>query len=68
MILSEKAAEAGGMMDMDDCKTDEEMSKKMQTIDVMILNDANDNVPLQVKMILILFDPDFSSTQSRVFT
>ena len=50
VILSEKAAEAGGMMDMDDCKTDEDMSKKMQKLDVMILNDANDNVPLQVSI------------------
>jgi hypothetical protein len=49
--LSEKATEAGGAMDMDDVTTEEEMNKKMETYDKLILSEANDNVPLQVKRI-----------------
>ena len=49
MILSEKAVESGGTMDMEDVQTEEEMNKKMETIDKKLLDEAADNVPLQVQ-------------------
>ena len=48
VILSEKAIESGGTMDMDDVQTEEEMAKKMETIDKKMLDEAADNIPLQV--------------------
>ena len=47
--MSEKSLEAGGAMDMDDVTTEEEMNKKMETYDKLLLEEASDNVPLQVK-------------------
>lgn len=37
VFFSEKAAEAGGTMDVDDCQTEEEMNKKMETYDKLLL-------------------------------
>ena len=33
---------------MDDVQTEEEMAKKMETIDKKMLDEAADNIPLQV--------------------
>jgi hypothetical protein len=51
IILSEKAAESGGAMDMDDCQTEEEMNKKMETYDKLLLDEASGNVPLQERLV-----------------
>jgi hypothetical protein len=51
VFFSEKAAEAGGTMDVDDCQTEEEMKKKMETYDKLLLNEADGNVPLQQRLI-----------------
>lgn len=48
VILSDKAIESGGMMDMEDVQTEEELAKKMETIDQKLLDEAADNIPLQV--------------------
>ena len=46
LILSEKASETGGAMDMD--ATDEELDKKLESFDQQILHEAKGNIPLQV--------------------
>ena len=56
VILSEKAVESGGAMDMDDIKTEEEMNKKIESYDKILLEEASDNVPLQVVLYAAPFD------------
>ena len=51
IMCSEKAAEAGGAMDMDDCQTEEEMNKKMETYDKLLLDEADGNVALQERLV-----------------
>ena len=46
--MSDKAIESGGMMDMEDVQNEEELAKKMETIDQKMLDEAADNIPLQV--------------------
>ena len=51
VFFSEKAAEAGGTMDVDDCQTEEEMNKKMETYDKLLLDEADGKEPLQRRLI-----------------
>jgi hypothetical protein len=47
--------EDGGSWDMEDVKTEEDMNRKMETIDKRMLEEAADNVPLQVRTLLFFF-------------
>ena len=61
VILSEKAIEAGGTMDMEDVQTEEEMNEKLKNIDKKLLDEAADNIPLQVWPTTIFFHTDWLS-------
>ena len=51
MILSEKAAEKGGAMDMDNITTEEEMQAQVEKWDELIAENAAGNEALQQRII-----------------
>lgn len=51
VILSEDAAKSGGLMDMNDVKSEEEMNEKLKDMDNQIVTAAAGNVTLQKRIV-----------------
>lgn len=56
MILSEDSAKIGGMIDMNDVKSEEEMNAKMKNMVSFLVESASGNVALIQRVILLVND------------